>query len=142
MDQTNTAREEAAASLIPMAQEALADTPMYIDHISNTFSICADSLRAGNDREGMYAFARGASDLDQFIQLFHQVKSISKPSTVQSIDTFNNDLTECIRGLEVALTEQDMVALSDGIEGNLLSILPRWESVAEELNAGFQNQGV
>ena len=54
--------------------------PEYVDHIASTMARSGQSLRAGNDREGLNTFARGASDLALFFELVHRLAAIAVPS--------------------------------------------------------------
>lgn len=133
MVENNNAQQE----LIDMARQSLDDSPMYLDHIASMLCTSVDSFRSGDDTEGMNAFARGVSDLEQFIQLFNTLINVAKPDAATETDAFKDDLFDCIRDLEVAMNNQDIVGLSDSIDANLLKILPRWGGVAEELGGCF-----
>jgi hypothetical protein len=128
--------------LLDLAMQSLDDSPVYMEHIGNTMSLCVQNLRTGNDSDGMSAFARGVSDLEQFIQLFDHISNVARVNQDVEIEAFKQDLVSVVRGLEVALTSNDMIALSDGIDGNLLPLLPRWGGVARELSDGVEAQYV
>jgi hypothetical protein len=128
---------EPTPELIPFAREILADTPVYVEHISNTMTTCHESLRAGADEDGLRALARGASDLDQFVQLFERLVMIARPSETPEVQSFRNDLKHCVIAMERQLNQQDMLGLCDQIDGALLPLLSRWPSVSGELDAGL-----
>ncbi len=127
---------------IPLARAALAESPEYLRHICTTMSACGESLRAGQDDEGMIFFARGASDLGQFIQLFGHMAAIARPSQASNTDAFKVDLYGAVKAIDDSITRQDMVALSDDIETRLVPLLQRWDGVAAELESGLAHQVV
>jgi hypothetical protein len=123
--------------LIPFAREILADTPIYVDHICGTLSACNDNLRAGADEDGLRAFARSASDLDQFVQLFERLVTIARPPKAPEVEGFRDELRQCVVAMEQRLNQQDLLGLCDRIDESLLPILRRWPSVSGELDAGL-----
>lgn len=140
-DASPEAREEAQRFLEEMARQALEDSPIYMEHIFKTFHDCTQQLHAGNDQEGLSAFARGASDLGELLKLLEHVSAVASPSEPVVTDAFKQGLVECVRGLEESMLQQDLVALSDGIEGKLLNLLPMWDQVAREMDAGLTARG-
>lgn len=131
------AQQEAQKILEQMTRQALNDSPVYIEHICQTFRDCTQKLQAGDDREGLNAFARGASDLGEMIKLLEQIAAVANPSQPVATDAFKSGLVECVRGLEQAMLRQDLVSLSDGIEDKLLNLLPTWDGVAQEMSDGL-----
>ena len=87
------------------------------------------------------SFARGTSDLEQFVQLVDAVVNLARPDDTAEISSFKGDLFDCVQNLEQAMVGQDFVALSDQIDGVLLPLLPRWRGVATELDQGLSAQG-
>lgn len=120
-----------------IAQQALAETPTYVEHISQMFSDCVIRFRQGDDRTGLTTFARGMSDLNQFIQLLFRVAYEAGAPSAGHSEEFQQELAACINQMQDSLVKQDIVALSDGIEGGLLPLLSQWTPVAEELNQGL-----
>ncbi len=140
-DASPEAQKEAQKILEEMTRQALDDSPIYMEHIFRTFHDCTQQLHAGNDREGLNAFARGASDLGELLNLLEHISVVAKPKEPAATDAFKQGLVECVRGLEQSMLQQDLVALSDGIEGKLLNLLPMWDEVAQEMDAGLAARG-
>lgn len=140
-DASPEAQQAAQKILEEMARQALEDSPVYMEHIFQTFHDCTEQLHAGNDKEGLSAFARGATDLGELLKLLEHISAVASPREPVATDAFKNGLVECVRGLEQSMLQQDLVALSDGIEGKLLNLLPMWEQVAQEMDAGLSARG-
>jgi hypothetical protein len=128
------------SDIIPLARQVLAECPEYIQHICNTLENCGRNLRAGNDEIGLFAFARGTSDLQQFVQLLIRMTSIARPAPAMALATFQNELRSCLREIELTMHRQDLVSMSDEIERALVPLLQTWNTVASELQAGFDHQ--
>lgn len=128
------------AELIPIACEALANSPMYLNHICYTLSECGQSLRAGNDQDGLNYFARGASDLGEFIQLFGRMSTVAKSDKVDKTEAFKNNLLSVMKSLEGAINRFDFVTLTDEIDSKLVPLLQSWEDVEQELASGLEQQ--
>lgn len=126
------------AHLEMLARQALADSPIFVEHIAGTLSRSIQSLRTGDDTAGLNAFARGISDLEQFVQLFSSMLAVVRPDPTPLAGVFEQELLDCVRGMEIAFYEQDIVTLTDSIEASLLPLLTRWEEVGQELQAGFE----
>lgn len=135
------AKREAHKILKQMTRQALEESPVYMDHIWRTFHECTCQLQAGCDQEGLNAFARGASDLGEFIKLLEQIEAVAQPQEHEATESFKISLRGCVQGLEDSMLQNDLVALSDGIEGQLLNLLPRWDLVAQEMDVGLQARG-
>lgn len=133
--------EQSAEGALTLARQALEDSAMYVDHISNLLAQCSQHLQCGEDQEAMMSFARGTSDLEQFVQLVDAVVNLARPDDTAEISSFKGDLFDCVQNLEQAMVGQDFVALSDQIDGVLLPLLPRWRGVATELDQGLSAQG-
>ncbi len=142
MNDTCAQPAPASEELIPMAMEALADSPIYVDHICNLLSSSGTCFRSGDDQTGLGSFARGTSDLDQFLRLFDQIMTVSCPTNTIATNAFREDINASIHALEQALISQDLVTMSDEIESRLVPILQRWDDVLQELHAGFRNQQI
>ncbi len=99
-------------------------------------------MRTGFDQEGMSSFARGASDLGQFVQLFDHMATLARPIQAEATNAFKQELLECVRAIESALKRQDLVMMSDEIETNLVPLLQGWDAVAQELHAGLESQAI
>ncbi|MFH1132613.1 MAG: hypothetical protein V1754_14860 [Pseudomonadota bacterium] len=127
--------------ILRIARDVLGESAIYVEHIGGLLAMCAEQLQAGADKEAMMCFARGTSDLEQFVRLLDQMWNVARPERIDEITSFKEDLSEAVRSLETALVSQDYVALSDQIEGGVLPLLPRWEGVALELSAGLEAQG-
>ncbi len=140
-DASPEAQQEAQKILEEMARQALDDSPVYMEHIYRTFHDCTQKLHAGNDREGLNAFARGATDLGELLKLLEHINAVADPEEPVATSAFKQCLVECVRGLEESMLQQDLVALSDGIEGKLLNLLPMWDQVAQEMDAGLTARG-
>ncbi len=125
--------EEAQKTLGVLAHQALDDCPIFVDHICQTMAQCTEKLQAGDDTEGLSAFARGASDLGEFLKLVDQLTSISNASNEVAIKEYRTQIHDCVVGMEKSMKQMDLVALSDDIEGGLLPLLPKWDAVAEEV---------
>ncbi|MCC6748519.1 MAG: hypothetical protein IT371_12720 [Deltaproteobacteria bacterium] len=119
--------------LVTLCRQALVDSATYVEFISTTMAVCAQQIRTGDDQTALGHLAQGSSDLEQFLQLMEHVTAVAKPATPKEVDAFRADLLRCVRGMEQSLVQQDLVTLSDQIEGDLLQVLPRWDGVAEEL---------
>lgn len=117
-----------------LARRALADTPLYVDHISQLFEQTVELLRNGEDQSAMNCFAQSASDLTSFLELFQHLIAIARPSTNSEIRQFEDLIVSAVASLQVSLEEQDYVTLSDQLEGTLLPVFPYWPRVAEELS--------
>lgn len=119
-----------------LAEQALADSPQYVDHISALFDRCSQRIRSGNQRDAMIDLARAADDLHQFSMLIDMVSQSVAPHA-KSADTFRSDLESCLGELEHALVAEDMAAVSNYIDQDLLPIFPRWSDVANDLHAAM-----
>jgi len=126
--------------LIPLAREALDQTPTYVEHIFSTFSASGQSIREGNDKDGLTFFARGASDLAQFIELFEQMASISNPPEATAMKTFRINMASFVNAMQTALTNMDLVTLSDEIEVRSGPLFNSWGDVQQELQIGLESQ--
>lgn len=140
-DASPEAQLEAQKILKEMARQALDESPVYMEHIYNTFHDCTQQLHAGNDKEGLDAFARGASDLGEMLKLLEHIDSVATPNQPVATDAFREGIISCVKGLEQSMLQQDLVALSDHIEGKLLTLLPMWDEVAQEMDAGLAAHG-
>jgi hypothetical protein len=120
------------------ARQALANTPQYIVHIGQGLVSTVRQLQTGNNVEGMDTFARSMADLSQFMHLFQQMQRIAQPSSNTASTAFREGIVDCVQQLNDAMMDQDLDALSSGIEGTLLPLLPMWEQVAYELQDGFE----
>jgi hypothetical protein len=120
-----------------LAQEALAECPQYVEHICGIFSACRSSLRAGEDTIAMNTFARGASDLGQFIKLFTHINRIAQPESTQVTDAYAKEMHACISSIDLAMHKGDMVAVSDEIDSRLVPLLQRFPEVAREVGSGL-----
>ena len=140
-DASPEAQAEAQKILKEMARQALDESPVYMEHIYQTFHDCTEQLHAGNDREGLDAFARGASDLGEMLQLLEHIDAVAAPSQPVATAAFRLGIISCVKGLEESMLQQDLVALSDHIEGKLLNLLPMWDEVAQEMDAGLTAHG-
>jgi hypothetical protein len=125
-----------------LAKQALADSESYLTHIAQLMSSAADQLRAGQDRDGLSTFARGASDLYEFLQLLEQLILAAKPSSQGETDAFRKQLHQAVGTLDGVLRAQDLGSLSDRIEDCLLPIVPRWPAVTAELSVGLAAQAI
>lgn len=126
--------------MIPLVQAALDEAPVYVEHICGILASCGQSLRAGDDLEGMKCLARGASDLDQFIQLFQHVSAVSRPASSQMTEAFKEGIARSVQILGDSMNRQDMISLSDEIEEHLIPLLSSWDGVSRELCAGIAEQ--
>jgi hypothetical protein len=130
--QTNTTPE-----VLQLAQQALADSPIYVEHIEGMLFDCAEALRIGDDQAALFQFARAADDLDQFTRLIDGIIAVAGQEQIPTTNAFTGDLRETLRDMESSLKEYDLVTLSDQIEEQLLPLFPRWTTVAVELEAGI-----
>ncbi len=120
-----------------LLHEALFESPEYVEHIAGLFGSCADHLRSGEDQSAMQALARAADDLNQFRLLVDLFVDATASDVLPDTRSFRQDIDGCIREMQDALVHEDLVAVTDQIDGNLLSIFPRWPAVAAELSAGM-----
>jgi hypothetical protein len=131
---------DADSKLLDDARQALACTPHYILHIGAGLASTVRQLQTGNSIEGMDAFARSMSDLGQFMSLLREMQRIARLTDCSVISAFRDGVGECVEQLNDAVRNQDLDALSDGIQGALLPLLPTWEQVAYQLQDGFELQ--
>jgi hypothetical protein len=134
-------KDVAVEEMLQVARAALDESATYVEHISSILAACAQQLQAGEDQAAMMSFARGTSDLQQFVELLERMTVAANPTVSEETHAFRRELFECIRQLESALIGQDYIALSDGIEGGMLPLFPRWDGVRQELSNGLAAQG-
>ncbi len=121
-----------------LAQKAVGDAPLFVEHIQNLFTASLDHFKAGNDLDGMSVFARGVNDLGQFIELMKQLSMMSGNAVPEITKDFEEELYTCIYDMEEALKCQDIISLSDGIEATLLPLLPRWGETVDKFRDHFK----
>lgn len=129
--------QPAEVELFAVAEQALSDSETYLVHIANLMGTAAEHLRAGRDRDGLSTFARGASDLSEFMKLFEHLIATAQPRQADATDAFRCQLHEVVGELDEVLRAQDLVSLSDRIEARLLPIVPDWPAVTAELGQGL-----
>jgi hypothetical protein len=128
-----TQSPEQREELVPIARSTLDEVPGYLEHVAGLMASSGNNLRAGNDSAGLNDFARGASDLALLVELVQRLTAVSGPNPSKATDAFASGMAESVRFLDQALTRHDLVALGDGIEGQLLPVLDSWEAVDREL---------
>lgn len=137
----NTQHEHVGADAVDLRQDllhqALFESPEYVEHIAGLFGSCAEHLRSGEDQSAMLDLARAADDLNQFRLLVDLFVDATASEALPDTQSFRQDIDGCIREMQDALVQEDLVAVSDQIDVNLLPIFPRWPAVAAELSAGM-----
>lgn len=123
-----------------LARQALADTPLYVEHVRGLMEKTVLLLRNGEDQSAMTCFAQGAFDLTSFLELMQHLVTIAHSETNAEAQRFEQQLIAALGELRPALEQQDFVTLSDQLEASLLPVFPIWPRVAEELGRALDAQ--